>query len=61
VRLFRRHDERTLVAQHAMKDDEAKLIASTRESAQQLEQLFEADQQEGTNPSEPAGATTIGR
>jgi monovalent cation:proton antiporter-2 (CPA2) family protein len=61
VRLFRRHDERTLVAQHAMKDDEAKLIASTRESAQQLESLFEADQQEGANPREPAGAATISR
>ncbi|CAG0957097.1 Glutathione-regulated potassium-efflux system protein KefC [Anaerolineae bacterium] len=46
VRLFRRHDEKTLAAQHAVKEDEAKLIASSKESAQQLESLFEADQRD---------------
>jgi glutathione-regulated potassium-efflux system ancillary protein KefC/glutathione-regulated potassium-efflux system protein KefB len=43
VRVFREHDESTLQAQAAVKDDEAKLIASARESARQLESLFEAD------------------
>jgi glutathione-regulated potassium-efflux system ancillary protein KefC/glutathione-regulated potassium-efflux system protein KefB len=43
VRRFRAHDEQTLAAQAAVKDDETKLIASARASAQQLEGLFEAD------------------
>jgi glutathione-regulated potassium-efflux system ancillary protein KefC/glutathione-regulated potassium-efflux system protein KefB len=43
VRLFRQHDESTLQAQAAVKDDEAKLIASAQASARQLESLFEAD------------------
>ena len=43
VKRFRQHDEATLAAQHAIKEDEAKLIASALESAQQLEKLFEAD------------------
>ncbi len=61
VRLFRRHDEKTLLAQYAMKDDEAKLIANARESARQLEQLFEADRQEEASPLEPAEAAASGR
>jgi monovalent cation:proton antiporter-2 (CPA2) family protein len=44
VRTFREHDEQTLRAQAAVKDDEQKLIASAQASAQQLENLFEADQ-----------------
>jgi len=43
VRKFRQHDEETLRAQAAVKDDESRLIATTRASAQQLEQLFETD------------------
>ena len=45
VRRFREHDESTLQAQAAVKDDEAKLIASAQASARQLESLFEADAQ----------------
>ena len=44
VRLFRQHDETTLAAQYAVKEDETKLIAASREAAQQLEKLFEADE-----------------
>jgi hypothetical protein len=44
VRRFREHDEATLRAQAAVKDDESKLIATAQASAQQLESLFEADQ-----------------
>ena len=44
VRRFREHDEATLRAQAAVKDDEGKLIATAQASAQQLESLFEADQ-----------------
>ena len=43
VRKFRQHDEATLAAQYAVKEDEAKFLATTRESAQQLEKLFETD------------------
>ena len=44
VRRFRQHDEETLAAQYQVKEDEAKFIATTREAAEQLEKLFEADQ-----------------
>jgi glutathione-regulated potassium-efflux system ancillary protein KefC/glutathione-regulated potassium-efflux system protein KefB len=43
VRRFRTHDEETLRAQAAVKDDEEKLIATAQASARQLESLFEAD------------------
>jgi glutathione-regulated potassium-efflux system ancillary protein KefC/glutathione-regulated potassium-efflux system protein KefB len=45
VRKFREHDEQTLTAQHAVKEDETKLRATSREAAQQLEQLFAADEE----------------
>jgi uncharacterized protein (DUF2225 family) len=44
TQLFRQHDEATLAAQYQVKEDEDKLRATTRESAQQLQKLFEADQ-----------------
>ena len=40
---FRRHDERMLDAQHAVYDDETKLVQSAKEAMTELEQLFEAD------------------
>jgi glutathione-regulated potassium-efflux system ancillary protein KefC/glutathione-regulated potassium-efflux system protein KefB len=43
VRRFRAHDEETMAKQAAVKDDEKKLLASARESAEQLLTLFEAD------------------
>jgi len=43
VRRFRVHDEATLAAQYAVKEDQDKFAATTREAAQQLERLFEAD------------------
>jgi len=43
IRLFRAHDERTLLRQQAVQEDEAKLVAATKESAAQLESLFAAD------------------
>ena len=43
VRRFRAHDEETLRAQAAVKDDEEKLIATAQASARQLEGLFEVD------------------
>ena len=44
VRRFREHDEATLTAQYAVKEDESKFRATTVEAAQQLEKLFEADE-----------------
>ena len=43
VRRFRQHDEATLDAQYQVKEDEEKFLATSREAAQQLEKLFEAD------------------
>jgi glutathione-regulated potassium-efflux system protein KefB len=44
VRKFRQHDEATFDAQYAVKDDETKFLATSREAASQLEQLFAADE-----------------
>jgi glutathione-regulated potassium-efflux system protein KefB len=44
VRRFRQHDERTLAAQYAVKEDTTKFQATSREAAQQLEKLFETDE-----------------
>jgi glutathione-regulated potassium-efflux system ancillary protein KefC/glutathione-regulated potassium-efflux system protein KefB len=41
---FRQHDERTLLAQYTVKEDETKFLATSREAAQQLEKLFETDE-----------------
>jgi glutathione-regulated potassium-efflux system ancillary protein KefC/glutathione-regulated potassium-efflux system protein KefB len=40
---FREHDEASLLRQHAVKDDEKKLVQTGRESAEQLLHLFETD------------------
>ena len=40
---FRAHDEATLARQYAVKEDDVKFLATSREAAQQLEKLFEAD------------------
>ena len=44
VKKFRQHDEATFDAQYAVKDDETKLVATSRAAATQLEKLFEADE-----------------
>ncbi|MBS0394619.1 MAG: glutathione-regulated potassium-efflux system protein KefB, partial [Proteobacteria bacterium] len=56
IRLFRAHDEQTLLRQHAVKEDEAKLVAATKESAEQLEALFGADER-----GAPAGPAPLSR
>ena len=43
VHQFRVHDEVTMAKQHAVKDDETKFLATSRESAEQLQHLLEAD------------------
>jgi len=54
VATFRSHDEATLKRQYAIKDDQEKLLASTKESARQLETLFEGDPTEQSDAVEPA-------
>ena len=54
VRRFRQHDEKTLAAQYEVKEDEEKFLATSREAAQQLEKLFDADQP-GTQTGVPHG------
>jgi glutathione-regulated potassium-efflux system ancillary protein KefC/glutathione-regulated potassium-efflux system protein KefB len=43
ARIFRRHDEELLARQHAIYEDEARLIAAARAGADELERLFEQD------------------
>jgi monovalent cation:proton antiporter-2 (CPA2) family protein len=44
IQLFTEHDERVLRDQHAIYRDERQLIQTTREAAEELQSLFEADQ-----------------
>ena len=43
VHYFRRHDEAQLDAQYAVHQDEDQLIQTTRQAADPLKELFEAD------------------
>ena len=45
VALFRDHDEANLVAVHAIYRDEAQMIQSTQQAAEELTALFEADRE----------------
>ncbi|HXZ54983.1 MAG TPA: monovalent cation:proton antiporter-2 (CPA2) family protein [Burkholderiales bacterium] len=60
--LFRRHDEKQLEAQYAVQHDEAQLIQSAKQAADQLQELFEADSQqraaEFPQPAPAAGQST---
>jgi glutathione-regulated potassium-efflux system protein KefB len=50
---FRLHDEALLREQHLVYDDEAALIASSKEALRDLERLFEADRGEQREAGEP--------
>jgi len=41
---FREHDHRLLQEQHLVYDDEAALVASSKEALRELQGLFEADE-----------------
>ena len=43
IEMFKDHDEKTLLAQHAVHHDETKLIQTAKEAAQELQGIFEAD------------------
>jgi monovalent cation:proton antiporter-2 (CPA2) family protein len=58
VRQFRVHDEATMAKQAAVKDDESKFLATTRESAEQILHLFEADTDQ---PQEPAARGVLAK
>jgi glutathione-regulated potassium-efflux system ancillary protein KefC/glutathione-regulated potassium-efflux system protein KefB len=58
VRRFRQHDELTLRAQYAVKEDQEKFLATTRAAAQQLEKLFDADLPGSQEPARRAEAGT---
>jgi CPA2 family monovalent cation:H+ antiporter-2/glutathione-regulated potassium-efflux system protein KefB len=47
IELFREHDENQLIETQAIAGDEQKLIQSTQQAAQELMELFEADQPNG--------------
>jgi glutathione-regulated potassium-efflux system protein KefB len=51
VERFRKHDERLLMAQFEVRDDDAKLLQTSREALLELEQLFEADLRAETLPA----------
>ena len=44
IERFRRHDEKLLLEQHLVQDDEAKLVQTSREALVELTQIFEADE-----------------
>ncbi len=47
VKTFRAHDERVLIEQSAIKEDQDKMVAAVKESAAQLERLFQSDSAPG--------------
>jgi glutathione-regulated potassium-efflux system protein KefB len=54
---FREHDEALLREQHLVYDDEAALIASSKEALRDLERLFEADRDSAAPDDAPRDAT----
>jgi glutathione-regulated potassium-efflux system ancillary protein KefC/glutathione-regulated potassium-efflux system protein KefB len=56
VRRFRQHDEQTLQAQYAVKEDEEKFLVTTRAAAAQLEKLFDADRPQPVGEEPAPGA-----
>jgi CPA2 family monovalent cation:H+ antiporter-2/glutathione-regulated potassium-efflux system protein KefB len=47
VTLFREHDAQRLDAQYSVHQDEGILIMTAQQAAEQLQELFESDLQEG--------------
>jgi monovalent cation:proton antiporter-2 (CPA2) family protein len=57
VAIFRQHDEEQLVAQYGVHHDEAQLVQTARQAADQLRELFEADvAQRGSESDARTGA-----
>jgi monovalent cation:proton antiporter-2 (CPA2) family protein len=51
MRLFRQHDEELLTGQHNVYEDEAQLIAASKQGAEELERLFEEDARATRDPA----------
>ena len=58
VRRFRQHDEATLAAQYAVKEDNEKFQATSREAAKQLEGLFDSDEEKPEKASRSKESVT---
>jgi hypothetical protein len=58
VALFWRHDAAQLDAQYAVHHDEAQLVQTAQEAADQLRDLFETDAVQN-DPGAPAGGTGV--
>ena len=55
ISTFRAHDERTMLRQHAVYHDESQLIQTSREAAQELQDIFESDRES----QHPAGGSVF--
>jgi len=55
ISTFREYDNRLLLRQHAIYQDEAKLVETARESMEELENLFESDMRAAAREAEQAG------
>jgi voltage-gated potassium channel Kch len=60
VGLFREHDERLLLEQRAYRDDEKQMIQSTRNAAEELAALLEADRLRAGLPPPSETARVVG-
>jgi len=56
LKLFKEHDERTLVRQHAIYRDEKQLIQSSKDAVDELRLLFEADLKDRLNEAKTDAA-----
>ncbi len=59
IETFMNHDEKTLLAQHAIHHDETKLIQSSKEAAQELQGIFEADSSSENDADKSAMAVPL--
>ena len=59
IDMFKKHDEKTLLAQHAVYHDETKLIQSTKEAARELQGIFESDTLFENNTGKPASPVPL--
>lgn len=59
IEMFKAHDEKTLLAQHAVHHDETKLIQSAKEAAQELQGIFEADYSSEKDANKPVLAVPL--
>jgi len=59
IAMFKSHDEKALLAQHAIYHDETKLIQTTKEAARELQGIFESDALSDNINDKPASTVTL--